>query len=66
MIYIWTCQECGCQIEVERRVDQIELGPEIGRCPDCLTISPNWKRIIVNDTQHIRADGWGRKGEWNS
>ena len=59
MLYQWDCQKCGKQVEVIRKVDDREKGPdepcELCGCED-------FKRVITASAFQLLGGGWFKDG----
>jgi putative FmdB family regulatory protein len=59
MLYQWDCQQCGKQVEVVRKVDDRDRGPEEG-CELCGC--RDFKRALAASAFTLLGGGWFRDG----
>lgn len=59
MLYQWKCQKCGNEVEVSRKIDDRDKGPEERcRCGEC-----DFVRVITGGTGFVLlGGGWFNKG----
>lgn len=62
-IYVWECQNCGHEQEVERKMVESDIPP--GICDGC-QINPNhhhlWKKVIKTTSFVLNGGGWYKDG----
>jgi putative FmdB family regulatory protein len=59
MLYQWDCQQCGKQVEVVRKVDDRDRGPEEG-CELCGGTS--FRRALAASAFTLLGGGWFKDG----